>query len=63
MSEITKMIFIYAVAALAITFLVLKLSGSIDWSWWLVLAPIWIGALVFIGAIVIGILRLGKAQR
>jgi hypothetical protein len=27
---------------LAIAFIVLKLCGVIDWSWWWVVAPIWI---------------------
>lgn len=27
--------------ALAILFIALKLTGHIDWSWWWVLAPIW----------------------
>ena len=27
---------------LTITFVVLKLTGHIDWSWWWVLSPIWI---------------------
>ena len=27
---------------LAIAFIVLKLTNFIDWSWWLVLAPLWI---------------------
>ena len=31
---------------LAIVFIVLKLVGIIDWSWWWVLSPIWISALV-----------------
>jgi phosphoglycerol transferase MdoB-like AlkP superfamily enzyme len=26
---------------LTITFIVLKLTGFIDWSWWWVLSPIW----------------------
>lgn len=26
---------------LTIVFIVLKLTGHIDWSWWLVLAPAW----------------------
>ncbi len=30
---------------LAIVFIVLKLTGEIDWSWWWVLAPIWISAI------------------
>lgn len=28
---------------LAIAFIVLKLTGVIDWSWWWVLAPLWLG--------------------
>ena len=28
-------------AVLQIVFLVLKLTGLIDWSWWLVLVPLW----------------------
>jgi hypothetical protein len=31
---------------LTIVFITLKLTGYIDWSWWWVLAPLWIGALV-----------------
>lgn len=27
---------------LAIVFITLKLTGYIDWSWWWVLAPLWI---------------------
>jgi len=35
---------------LTIAFIVLKLTKYIDWSWWGVLAPLWIPtALVFIG--------------
>ena len=29
-------------AVLFIVFLVLKLTGNIDWSWWLVTSPLWI---------------------
>lgn len=32
---------------LTIVFIVLKLIGKIDWSWWWVLSPIWIAAAVF----------------
>lgn len=28
-------------AVMQIVFLVLKLTGLIDWSWWLVLVPLW----------------------
>lgn len=33
---------------LTIAFIVLKLTGVIDWSWWWVLSPIWISALLLI---------------
>lgn len=32
-------------------FLTLKLCGVIDWSWWWVTAPLWGGALLWIGII------------
>jgi hypothetical protein len=31
---------------LTIAFIVLKLTGVIAWSWWWVLAPLWIGFLL-----------------
>ena len=38
--------------ALFIVFLVLKLTDTIDWSWWWVTSPLWIPACIFIaGAI------------
>ena len=39
---------------LAIAFIVLKLCGVIDWSWWWVLSPLWIplGLVVVILAII-----------
>jgi hypothetical protein len=40
--------------ALALLFIYLKLVGHIAWSWWWVLAPLWIPALiVFIVALII----------
>lgn len=33
---------------LTIVFITLKLCGVIDWSWWWVLAPIWIVAVVVV---------------
>ena len=33
---------------LAILFIALKLTGYIDWSWWLVLSPIWIGVVIVV---------------
>jgi hypothetical protein len=31
-----------------ITFIVLKLTGVIAWSWWWVLSPIWIGGILLV---------------
>jgi hypothetical protein len=45
---------------LTIIFTVLKLIHVIDWSWWWVLSPLWIGLtlalFIFLIAIIIGIL-------
>lgn len=43
-----------------IVFLVLKLTGVIDWSWWWVTAPLWIPfivTLLFLGAVLIAAAR------
>jgi len=48
--------------ALALVFIALKLGGTIEWSWWWVLSPIWISlliGLVIIAAIVIVALMRG----
>ena len=34
-------------------FLMLKLSGTINWSWWIVTMPLWIDAMV-LGTVLIG---------
>lgn len=42
--------------ALTILFIALKLLGKIDWSWWWVLSPIWIGlSIVIFILIIVGI--------
>jgi len=41
------------VGALTIAFVVLKLMKIIDWSWWWVLSPLWISALVVIVVIAV----------
>ena len=42
---------------LFIVFLILKLTGVIDWSWWLVTAPLWIPiGIVCICLIILGII-------
>jgi len=40
------------VGLLTIVFIVLKLIGQIDWSWWWVLSPVWISAIITILIIV-----------
>ncbi len=39
--------------ALAIAFIVLKLTGTIHWSWLWVLAPIWIPFAIFLVVVVV----------
>ena len=55
---------------LLIVFIVLKLVGSIAWSWWWVLSPLWIPAalwliVIFIGLIMASVeaLRYGKTKQ
>jgi hypothetical protein len=38
---------------LFLIFLVLKLTGHIDWSWWWVTSPLWIGVLLVLIVIVL----------
>ena len=40
------------IGVLTVAFIVLKLCNVIDWSWWIVLSPIW-GELIVIAIIVI----------
>jgi hypothetical protein len=51
------------VGLLTVAFVVLKLCHVIDWSWWWVLAPIWISAIFVIAilAVFLGIfILMGK---
>jgi hypothetical protein len=41
---------------LAIVFIILKLLRKIDWSWWWVLSPLWIGAVIAVLIIVLVII-------
>lgn len=38
---------------LAVAFIVLKLIGYIDWSWWWVLSPLWLPLVVGITIIIV----------
>ena len=44
---------------LFVVFLILKLTGYIDWSWWWVAAPLWIPVAIGLVAIVIFVIILG----
>ena len=38
---------------LLIVFIVLKLVGTINWSWWWVLSPLWIDLIIFLLVVVV----------
>lgn len=38
---------------LAVVFIALKLIGVIDWSWWWVLAPVWIPVIIVVIAYIV----------
>lgn len=44
---------------LFVVFLILKLTGDIDWSWWWVMSPLWIPIAIGIVFIILGIIILG----
>lgn len=48
---------------LTILFIALKLIGVIAWSWWLVLAPLWIAALVGICLAIPLLIVIHKAKK
>lgn len=41
------------VGLLTIAFVVLKLLGKISWSWWWVISPIWISAILALALLVV----------
>lgn len=47
---------------LFIVFLILKLTGHIDWSWWWVTSPLWIPIGIVIGFLVIVAVVLGLKE-
>ena len=44
---------------LTVLFIGLKLTDNIDWSWWWVLSPLWIGIALVLSIFVIGIVLAG----
>lgn len=47
---------------LTIVFIVLKLTGVIEWSWLWVLAPLWVGLLLVIAIVIIAVMVLIIAE-
>lgn len=50
------------IGATFIVFLVLKLTGHIDWSWWWVTAPLWISAIVIFIIVAIALAVIGVCE-
>lgn len=47
------------VGLLTVAFVVLKLVGVIDWSWWWVVSPVWIATLLVVALLVaLGVIAL-----
>lgn len=51
-----------ALTVLTLIFVVLKLTGHIDWSWWLVVSPILLHASIVFVAILIGVFESPEAK-
>lgn len=47
---------------LFVVFLILKLTGNIDWSWWWVTSPLWIPVAIVLGFMIFGMLILGLSK-
>lgn len=48
---------------LTVAFIVLKLTGIINWSWWWVLSPVWIHIIIALVVIVISVWLYNKKYR
>ncbi len=48
---------------LAVSFIVLKLTNYIDWSWWWILAPLWIPISIGIVVLIVVFIGLGIKER
>lgn len=44
---------------LFVVFLILKLTGDIDWSWWWVTSPLWIPIAIVIVFVILGMIIRG----
>ena len=48
---------------LTIVFITLKLTDHIDWSWWWVLAPMWMPIVLIIGILMLMVSLGGRVKR
>ena len=48
---------------LGVVFIVLKLTDNIDWSWWWVLAPFWIPAIIIFVVWILAMMTLKKTKK
>ena len=44
---------------LFVVFLILKLTGGIDWSWWWVTSPLWIPIAIVVAFVILGMIIRG----
>lgn len=44
---------------LFVVFLILKLTGNIDWSWWWVTSPLWIPIAIVVVFVILGMIIRG----
>lgn len=51
------------ISLLTIIFVIAKIWGKLDWSWWLVFSPLWISGLIVVGIIIIVLIIWGLYQR
>lgn len=45
-----------------IVFIILKLVGVINWSWWAVLIPLWISVVLIVLSLIIGLLIINAVK-
>jgi len=47
------------IVLLTVLFIGLKLTGHVDWSWWWVLSPLWIGVALIFSIFILGLVCCG----
>lgn len=54
---------IWTFSLLGLAFILLKLTGVITWSWWLVTSPLWIGTAIFVLFFTLAIILFSDDQK